>query len=654
MLNRQVLFFLLVSGFVAISFGQYHAVRDFCRRFGHQSAVVDNRLYVDGGFVNWKPFTETSQNLSNPFLVFSDLDDSAVGMPTLHANLSKNATIPSVHGGVLWDDSVNKRLYLYGGETYQTTPTNFLLYSYDILNDQWDSLGPPTGPVSITPTSYGAGVSIPARGEAYYYGGWFNNASVPGWTGPPQASNRMIRYTMDSNTWSNLTGPDTIKRAEGVMVFIPIADAGMLVYFGGSQDLNGTLTPQPLDTIFLYDVANGKWYTQKTSGRTPEDRRRFCAGATWAQDQSSYNIYLYGGGGFVPGTGYDDIYVLTIPSFQWIRGPYPAGSNVTGPYPKSMMTCNVVNNAQMLVIGGTYANDTTFMCDAESVWGQHNMALSQENPDRDIWGEYIPSVTTYTVPTFIRTAIGGEETGGATMTAPATGFAAPELTVLMTRKAVITPRSPTRTIPMPTASNPGNGTDASPPPELGTGAIAGIAVGGFVALVATLAGCCCYIRHRQKSYQQPRISGQSLPPSTAWGSTIPSVISPAVTHASYVQPIQSPVMLPSVPFYPPAELATDDQRYVWARSMAGSPVSRKQNPSQWTYSQATATETLSPARSTRSRNGSRDDRGPVPGAPFWSPPSPQLPPYVSQVHMPQARNPSLRVPIEQYNLDEIR
>ncbi|KXX75954.1 Kelch domain-containing protein 3 [Madurella mycetomatis] len=564
MLGCQVLFFL-ISGFVAISLGQYHAARDFCRRFGHQSAVVDNRLYVDGGFVNWKPFTEASQNLSNPFLVFSDLDDSAVGMPTLHANLSKNATIPSVHGGVLWDDSVNKRLYLYGGETHQTAPTNFLLYSYDILNDQWDSLGPPTGPVAITPTSYGAGVSIPERGEAYYYGGWFNNASIPGWTGPPQASNRMIRYTMDSNSWSNLTGPDNVKRAEGVMVFIPIADAGMLVYFGGSQDLNGTLTPQPLDTIFLYDVANGKWYSQKTSGRTPEDRRLFCAGATWAQDQSSYNM-----GGFSPGIGYDDIYVLTIPSFQWIRGPYPAGSNVTGPYPKSMMTCNVVNSAQMLVIGGTYSNDTTFMCDAESVWGQHNMALSEENPDNNIWAEYIPSVTTYTVPTFIRTVVGGEETGGATVTAPADGFAAPELADLMTRKAVITPRSPTRAIPTPTTSSPGNGTDISPPPQLSTGAIAGIAVGGFVALVAVLAGCCCYIRHRQKSYQQPRISGQSQP-STAWGSSIPSVISPASTHATYAQPMQSPVMLPSTPFYRPAELATNDQRYVWARSNAGSP-----------------------------------------------------------------------------------
>ncbi|KAJ3959052.1 hypothetical protein N0V92_004341 [Colletotrichum tropicale] len=103
---------------------------------------------------------------------------------------------------------------------------------------------------------------------------------------------RLIKYDMDKNSWNSVAGPDNVGRAEGVMVFIPIGDAGMLVYFGGSQDLdgNGTLTPQPMDEIFLYDVANTKWYTQKTSGRTPEIRRRFCGGATWAQDQSSYNM----------------------------------------------------------------------------------------------------------------------------------------------------------------------------------------------------------------------------------------------------------------------------------------------------------------------------------------------------------------------------
>lgn len=213
-------------------------------------------------------------------------------MPPLYANLSKNDTIPSVSGGILWEDSVNKRLYLYGGEYYGTSPFSFNLYSYDILYDEWVSFGPPLNQDEVKAASYGAGVSISLRGEAYYYGGWLSNASIQHWSGPPRASSGLIKYEMDSNTWSNLTGPDDVGRAEGAMVFLPVGDAGMLVYFGGSKDLygNGTLTPQPLDEIFLFDVANAKWYTQKASGDTPDIRRRFCGGATWAKDQSSYNM----------------------------------------------------------------------------------------------------------------------------------------------------------------------------------------------------------------------------------------------------------------------------------------------------------------------------------------------------------------------------
>ncbi|KAK4224471.1 hypothetical protein QBC38DRAFT_16208 [Podospora fimiseda] len=603
------LFFLSLD----LSVAQYDPIRDFCRRFGHQSAVVDNRLYIDGGLVNWKPFTASSQNYTNPFLTFTDLKDITKGMPTQYANLSKNATVPSVNGGILWEDSVNKRLYLYGGESYQFSPTSFLLWAYDILKNQWDSFGPPTGRSAIVPTSYGAGVSVPDRGEAYYYGGLLNNQSVAGWSGPPQASNRMIKYDMDSNSWSDLTGPDDVKRAEGEMVYIPVGDAGMLVYFGGSRDLwgNGTFVPQPLDTIFLYDIANDKWYPQKTSGRTPEVRRRFCGGATWAQDQSSYNIYIYGGYAFPPDTtGYDDIYVLTIPSFQWIRGPYPVGSNVSGPYPKNMASCNVVNHAQMLIIGGTYSNDTTFMCDVEAVGGQHNMNLGQQNSATAIWAEYEPTLTTYAVPTFILSAVGGTNTGGARVTAPTGGFDAPDLAVQMGRKAKIQSRSPTRDVSGPTSSS-----ILPPPPEpssskaLGAGAIAGIAVGGAVVLIALLVGCCFFIRHRQKHYEKPRHpagpSMQNFVPSGWGGSTANhSISSPTITHASYMHPPytphrqNSPVQLPSSPARLPVELGTDNTGAVRSpRSFTSSPVSAKYDTPSWVANvQAVNVQRLSPVR----------------------------------------------------------
>lgn len=57
--------FLIASWWIAFSAAQYDPLRDFCRRWGHQTAVVDDRLYIDGGFVNWKPFSASSENYTS-------------------------------------------------------------------------------------------------------------------------------------------------------------------------------------------------------------------------------------------------------------------------------------------------------------------------------------------------------------------------------------------------------------------------------------------------------------------------------------------------------------------------------------------------------------------------------------------------------------
>lgn len=210
-------------------------------------------------------------------------------MPQLYSNLSKNATIPSVEGGILWADDVNKKFYLFGGEYYQTPPSNLFLYSYDTLNNYWTTFG--DTPQSIAGVSYGSGVSISELGEAFYYGGWLSNASEPGWNGARIATTGMIHYNMDNNRWENITGPDDIGRAEGAMVYIPVSDGGMLVYLGGIRNTNnGSISGQPMDEIFVFDMATSRWYKQEATGDIPGMRARFCAGVTWAADRSSYNV----------------------------------------------------------------------------------------------------------------------------------------------------------------------------------------------------------------------------------------------------------------------------------------------------------------------------------------------------------------------------
>lgn len=52
--------------------------------------------------------------------------------------LAKNETVPSVSGGILWPDTVNKVIYSYGGEYGNSQPQQFKLWFYDIVYNTWN------------------------------------------------------------------------------------------------------------------------------------------------------------------------------------------------------------------------------------------------------------------------------------------------------------------------------------------------------------------------------------------------------------------------------------------------------------------------------------------------------------------------------------
>ncbi|KAF4339537.1 hypothetical protein FBEOM_6531 [Fusarium beomiforme] len=505
-----------------VSAQQHDPAKDFCRRFGHQTAVVDRKLYIDGGLVNWKPLDTNPKNYTNSWLVWHDLyHNSKDDMPQIHTNLSKNASIPSVHGGALWADTVNYRLFLFGGEFFGESPTTSHLMSYDIWYDQWHDFGAPSA--DIKRVSYGAATTVKERGEGYYYGGYLSRASVPDWTGDRRATSDLVRYNMDSNTWAKLSGPDDINRAEGAMVFIPASDRGMLVYFGGLQDPgnNGTMVSQPLDEIFLFDIISNNWHVQKANGTIPEDRGRFCAGAVWAEDRSSYNIYLNGGLG-LDGPGFDDVYILSLPSFTWIKS-YPLDRNGTGEYPSHSLSCDVVNKgSQMLTIGGAFP-DGGSTCDVDEVWGVHNIDLGNriKSNFKKVWAGYEPTLFGYKVPSFVTSVIGGKEDGGATKLKPDYGFVDHDLGTLLSMKAVFA----SRTRLDDGRVEPGTDTSdkaSSKKSGLSTGAIVGIAVGAGILLVV-LAGL--WLMRRKKKAQ---LSTQSAPASASFQSVqyMPQTSSP--------------------------------------------------------------------------------------------------------------------------------
>lgn len=301
--NRKHALLAVVLSFVQCLAALQNPLVDFCRRYGHQSTVIDDKLYIDGGWVNYLDgFPQDHKDYPNTWNSFHDLNNltqgTAEAWPVLNINLNKDPNIiPTVEGGVLWGDSLNKTFYVFGGAITAGLPGEFHLFGYDIINDRWWDFGAPKATWLDIP-SYGAGVGVSQTGEGYYYGGWISNTSMQGWTNPPTMSSSLYKYEYDQNRFTLANPPtDNLARAEGTMVWIPAGDnTGMFVYLGGIYDLgNGTTAAQPMNEILVYDPGSNEWFTQTATGQVPPNRRRHCADVAWAPDQSSYNIYVWGG-----------------------------------------------------------------------------------------------------------------------------------------------------------------------------------------------------------------------------------------------------------------------------------------------------------------------------------------------------------------------
>ncbi|KAM5383426.1 hypothetical protein ACJZ2D_002119 [Fusarium nematophilum] len=546
---------------------------NFCRRFAHQTTVIDDKLYIDGGWVNFDDFQQTHENYSNTWLAYHDLNKL----------VSRNAElIPSVNGGILWGDSVNKRFFVYGGEWnggFAQEP--YTLLSYDILYDKWDDFGTP----SITPppkiASYGAGVGVSETGMGYYLGGWISNASMSGWTQPRTMSSNFYTYAYDTGKFTQAAGPDKHPRAEGGMVWIPAGDVlGLLVYMGGvvSPDDDGTESPQSFDEVFVFDAKGNSWSTQKTTGEIPQNRRQFCVDVAWAPDKSTFNIYLWGGLSVPPpvvnATSFNDIYILTLPSFIWVKAYPDHHGNATLPpeYDHYSASCNMVKSmSQLFVIGGTYTD--TDACDlAVDAWAMHNFwtGTSQNAGDNETyWALYDPNITSNVVPVDVYNVTGGDKDGGATLEAPKAGFDSGNkpLEDLLGRRPSIPERSPTRKVSFPTESPSATATAAPESgPALSTGAIVGIAIGGAVFLGLVVAVWYCIgrrvVRRREERRQSQMTQAQPLY-FVGSPATQASMVSPHTSVGYWGSSPTSPQMVTphQTSPMPPSELPAEHHSY---------------------------------------------------------------------------------------------
>ncbi|KAK6509788.1 hypothetical protein TWF481_004517 [Arthrobotrys musiformis] len=437
-----------------------------CYRYGHQTAVIDNRLYVDGGIIQIEKSNPTAPqdnaNYSNPDFFYFDLstryrDSVDVRQPPFITDKlrKKPGEVPSLEGATLWTDAVNKKLYLYGGQFTTSPPSPFALWSYDAIYDTWASINQSRDasgtPVGVARLYNGAAAVSEAAGMAYYFGGWIDRESEYAYDGKQAAVAGLLVYDMVNNVWRNQTvagtgGINIGRRAEGVMIYVPLGDEGILVAFGGvrvSED--GRTSAVPMSEITIYNIGSRQWYVQNATGDVPESRRLFCAGLAsgtltgWdGSKQPLQNIYLYGGASTYSDPGFDDVYILTLPNFVWTKF-WPVDDSTITRRPHQRLTCNVIQNSQMLILGGYFPLGGE--CDTPGQAAIHNLNLSGSNSEGTIWANYAVGLDDYQVPSAVLDTL---EAAGPVI------FNHPDISVIVSKTAPASSRTPTRNVSGPT------------------------------------------------------------------------------------------------------------------------------------------------------------------------------------------------------------
>ncbi|KAK0635964.1 hypothetical protein B0T17DRAFT_65149 [Bombardia bombarda] len=501
---------------------------DICYITGVKTALVNDRLYFHSG--NYSVVSGKSQKVSQTASLYSiPLDQSfpvEKGIPkasleniTISPDIkvAYNSAFPkeSYHAaGALW--STNDTLYFFGGGF--ETPTN-LLSSYNIETGLWNNVEVAGGKFAYGERVSAQYASTPDTGLHFAFGG----TTEFGGTHP--YGKGLIRFDSNTLSWTNETlgngsnGIDLPNLESGVMVYIPAGKEGMLVAFGGANQTAG-INPKYGDwtfdsdwtTIYVYDIESHTWWAQDASGDAPANRGTVCTAVSMSEDGESIHITTYGGWSFLKARAYEDVFVLSIPSFRWTdvskvtnrnNADITAGGTNIG-RDSLQDGCQTYRGSQMVLLGGSVRDGYKFeggVCTADY---QPVRVLDLSKYE---WKTELDTTATYQVPPVIYNVIGGGPTGGATVKAPDFGWADPTLASLITMRvgvaAASTSDTPTSTDPpSPTASNNSDAAKTSDTPATSssssnTGAIAGGVVGGVAAIALIATAIWFFLRRRR-------------------------------------------------------------------------------------------------------------------------------------------------------------
>ncbi|KAH7133657.1 hypothetical protein EDB81DRAFT_109554 [Dactylonectria macrodidyma] len=428
---------------------------DVCARWAFQAALLNGTLYMYGGRSKLEE-SQVNDTWNNYFVTLDVTSDWDIASPAFEA-LEQPDGPPAISMGYLWHDY--KNLYLYGGQFSDSPfvePGPESVWKYSIADSKWTELEDPKtsagnesepADVAVHRAAEGAGLSVPELGLSWFFGGHLDWSTTPGWsqnidrvylksllefTHPGYVNSGVEKLSTgtgagEQGAFRNITqgGIQAGKfpeRADGVLVFIPgWGEMGVLIGLAGGTADNFT---DDLTTLDVYDIANSEWFHQQTSGDAPSVRVNPCAVVASAPDASSFQIYMFGGQDLPFGnqTQYNDMYILTIPSFTWIKVDQ---NDQDTPSPRAGHSC-VMYDGQILTVGGTSKdmkcdNPGVYVFDASVLQWKDKFSAAAHKADWHADNAVLAGSYGYIVPSAVQEVIGGNQEGGATATTPAAG-----------------------------------------------------------------------------------------------------------------------------------------------------------------------------------------------------------------------------------------
>ncbi|ETI29149.1 hypothetical protein G647_01602 [Cladophialophora carrionii CBS 160.54] len=440
-LESIVLVGLLTATARSISVEQNYTICNWARL---RAGVVRDAVYLDGGLLWWQtafadgtaPVVSSDGNVDGDMFVLNfstPFDTAKTNVSGLLNRMAKaggagNNIAPNYVDGTMFTN--DGELYLYGGLprlTDSASPQSeesilgYEAYQYGPNRASW-SPGFYQGTLPDGVTRYitnGAGVSAPSENLGFYFSGMRSPSWGPIYYEDSSANvtaNTLIEVDMSemrSEKWTNNTLPDNIPpRANAELAWIPVGEQGVLVAIGGvtapeeiwPMGLNDSQSseseaqsPGLMTSIPVYDIASNTWYLQNTTGQAPGQLTEFCSVVATAKDSSSFNVYIYGGydGLNAADEPSDDVWVLSLPAFQWIKAY--SGTKSHG---RSGHQCVTPYPDQMFVIGGVHQNQANCVEGGIVQIFNLNTLEFQDTYDPETWSEY-------EVPGVVSQAIGG-------------------------------------------------------------------------------------------------------------------------------------------------------------------------------------------------------------------------------------------------------